>query len=37
MQDNSDTFYQPVTEKRLQSTIEQSKAMDYVGVEMNFF
>ncbi|CAF0863049.1 unnamed protein product [Rotaria sp. Silwood1] len=36
-QDNSDNFYQPVTEKRLQSSIEQSKAMEYVGLEMNFF
>ncbi|CAF3106048.1 unnamed protein product [Rotaria sp. Silwood2] len=37
IQDNSDNFYQPVTEKRLHSFIEQSKAMEYVDLEMNFF
>ncbi|CAF3295310.1 unnamed protein product [Rotaria socialis] len=37
VQDNTDNFYQPVTEKRLHTTLEESKAMDYIGVEMNFF
>ncbi|CAF1214277.1 unnamed protein product [Rotaria magnacalcarata] len=37
VQDNTDSFYQPVTEKRLHTTLEESKAMDYIGVEMNFF
>ncbi|CAF0918444.1 unnamed protein product [Rotaria sordida] len=37
MPDYSDNFYQPVTEKRLHSSIQQSKAMEYIGLEMNFF
>jgi hypothetical protein len=37
MEDNLDNLYQPVTEERLRSSIEQSKAMEYAGLEIIFF
>ncbi|CAF0857085.1 unnamed protein product [Adineta ricciae] len=37
IQDYLDSVYQPVNEERLRSSIEQSKAMEYAGVEVNFF
>ncbi|UJR08420.1 hypothetical protein I4U23_012690 [Adineta vaga] len=37
IQNNPDSIYQPVNEERLRSSIEQSKAMEYVGLEINFF
>ncbi|CAF1084419.1 unnamed protein product [Adineta steineri] len=37
MQDTYDNYYQPVNEERLRSSIEQSKAMEYAGLEIIFF
>lgn len=37
MQDDPDEFYRPVSEERARASIEQSKAMEYTGVEKIFF
>ena len=37
MQDRTDDRYEPVTEERSRSFIEQSKAMEYAGHEIIFF
>jgi len=37
IQDKSNESYRPVTTERFHTSIEQSKAMEYVGHEVVFF
>ena len=37
IQDDPDELYRPVSEERARASMEQSKAMEYKGLEMIFF